>query len=119
MTMQTIQPKTQKISPLHDPSSTIASKDQKGIQEGTELYDSPTPDSYDPHIIPAEVAARKEHEGKNFKHLPTHPEGPDHIETTGGFKVDKEGLVDNFAIEPEIYYEKPGDLPHKDATNQH
>ena len=31
------------------------------VHDGTELYDSHTPDSYDPHIIPAEVAARKEH----------------------------------------------------------
>ncbi|MGL5035973.1 MAG: hypothetical protein ACRC6M_19485 [Microcystaceae cyanobacterium] len=88
------------------------------VPEGTELYDHPTPDSYDPHIIPAEVAARKEHEGKNFKHLPTHPEGPEHTPTTGGFRVDKEGLVDNFGIEPEIYYQTPGDLPVKKSVKE-
>ncbi len=79
-------------------------------QEGTQLYDSPTPDGYDAHIIPAETAARKEREGDDFKHLHTHEEGPNHEETKGGFTVDKEGLVDNFAIEPEMYYETPGDL---------
>jgi hypothetical protein len=79
-------------------------------QEGTELYDSPTPDSYDPHLIPSETAARKEREGDNFKRLPKHPAGSESLDTTGGFVVDKEGLVDNFGIEPDMYYKKPGDL---------
>jgi hypothetical protein len=82
-------------------------------QQGTELYDSPTPDSYDSHIIPAETAARKEREGDDFKHLVKHPEGSENMETTGGFTVDKEGLVNNFAIEPEMYYETHGDIPEE------
>ena len=102
------------MPPLNDPLST----DVSSPEEGTELYDHPTPDSYDPHIIPSEVAARKEHEGINFKHLPTHPEGPDHTETTGGFTVDKEGLVDDFGIEPEVYYQTPGDLPTKKSVKK-
>jgi hypothetical protein len=80
-------------------------------QEGTELYDSPTSDSYDPHIIPAETAARKEREGDNFKRLPKHPPGSESLDTTGGFTVDTEGLVNNYGIEPEMYYEEPGDIP--------
>jgi hypothetical protein len=94
-------------------SQVIPDQDQpsvKPIQDGTELYDSHTPDSYDAHIIPAEVAARKKHEGDNFKHLAEHPKGADSIDTVSGFTVDKEGLVDNFGIEPEMYYEKPGDV---------
>lgn len=85
-------------------------------QQGNELYDSPTPDSYDAHIIPAETAARKEREGDDFKHLHTHIEGTEDIETKGGFTVDKEGLVNNYAIEPEMYYETRGDLSEKEAT---
>jgi hypothetical protein len=87
-------------------------------QEGTELYDTPTPDSYDPHIVPAETAARKEREGDDFKHLVEHPPGSDSIDTTGGFTVDKEGLVDNFGIEPEMYYEQPGDLPDQEISQE-
>lgn len=83
------------------------------VHDGTELYDSHTPDSYDPHIIPAEVAARKEHEGDHFKHLTEHPAGSESMDTTSGYRVDKEGLVDNFGMEPEMYYEKPGDLSSK------
>ena len=82
---------------------------------GTELYDSPTPDSYDPNIIPAETAARMEREGENYKRLPQHPPGSESLDTTGGFTVDKEGLVDNFGIEPEMYYEQPGDIPEEDS----
>ena len=91
------------------PQDKTAEIDTPVQQEGTELYDSPTPDSYDPHIIPAETAARKEREGENFKRLPKHPPGSESLDTTAGFTVDKEGLVDNFGIEPEMYYETPGD----------
>lgn len=96
---------SQTDSPQSQPAEIITPADQ----EGTELYDHPTPDSYDPHIIPAETAARKEREGDNFKRLPKHPPGSESLDTTAGFTVDKEGLVDNFGIEPEMYYETPGD----------
>ncbi|BAQ66342.1 hypothetical protein [Geminocystis sp. NIES-3709] len=102
-------------------NSSSSDKDLRSLvlpeeQQGDELYDSSTPDSYDPHIIPAETAARKDREGDDFKHLHTHSEGSEDIETTGGFTVDKEGLVDNFAIEPEMYYETRGDLSEKKSS---
>ena len=59
-------------------------------------------DTYDAHIIPAETAARKEREGKDYKHI---PEG----NLEGGAAIDNEGLLNNYAVEPEMYYEKPGD----------
>ena len=62
-------------------------------------------DTYDRGIVPAETAARKEREGENFKHVP-HDDRPE----TRGYTVDKEGLADNFAIEPEMYVNEPGDL---------
>ncbi len=97
--------KNQSNSPLEE----TAESDTPVEQKGTELYDSPTPNSYDPNIIPAETAARMEREGDDFKRLPQHPPGSESLDTTGGFTVDKEGLVDNFGIEPEMYYETPGD----------
>jgi hypothetical protein len=90
-------------------SEKLANIDVSEPNEGTERYDTPTPDSYDPHIIPAETAARKEREGDNFKRLPKNPPGSESLDTTAGFTVDKEGLVDNFGIEPEMYYDTPGD----------
>jgi hypothetical protein len=105
MTIETSQPKP----PDSDSPEIVVPQEQ----EGTELYDSPTPDSYDPHIIPAETAARKEREGDNFKQI-QHPEESDNIDPTQGFTVDKEGLVDNFAVEPEMYYETHGDVPKKE-----
>lgn len=62
-------------------------------------------DTYDRGIVPAETAARKEREGDDFKRNPQ-----DDRPETKGFTVDKEGLVDNFAIEPEMYVDEPGDL---------
>ena len=55
-------------------------------------------DSYDRHIIPAETAAPTDDQTDNQS-----------IHTTDGYTVDKEGLVNNYAIEPEMYYETPGD----------
>jgi hypothetical protein len=73
-------------------------------------------DTYDPHIVPAETAARKEREGENYKQIPEDNESD--INTTGGYTVDREGLVDNFAIEPEMYYEVPGDLAEKEEAER-
>jgi hypothetical protein len=77
-------------------------------------------DSYDAHIVPAETAARMEREGSNFKTTPSqHKEemaktndqtDDESIDSTGGYTVDKEGLVNNYAIEPEMYINEPGDL---------
>ena len=69
-------------------------------------------DTYDRGIVPAETAARKEREGDTFKTTPqevgdTDDEG---LHTTGGYTTDKEGLTNNYAIEPEMYVNEPGDL---------
>lgn len=67
-------------------------------------------DMYDAHIIPAETAARREREGENYKHTPKHDNADTKsINTTAGYAVDSEGLVNNYGIEPEMYYEVPGD----------
>ncbi len=67
-------------------------------------------DNYDRGIVPAETAARMEREGENYKHPPEKEEA---VDTTSGYTMDNEGLVNNFAIEPEMYYEEPGDLQAK------
>lgn len=59
-------------------------------------------DGYDANIIPGETAARKEREGDDYKKI---PEG----NLEGGAAVDNEGLLNNYAVEPEMYYERPGD----------
>lgn len=65
-------------------------------------------DNYDPHIVPAETAARKEREQEDYKHPPKKDEGSIHED--GGYTVDREGLINNYPIEPEMYIEEPGDL---------
>lgn len=75
---------------------------------------------YDRGIIPAEVAARAEREGERFKHTPSKEHDQEavtddqtsnqSIDTTKGYTVDQEGLINNFAIEPEMYINEPGDL---------
>ncbi len=77
-------------------------------------------DTYDRGIVPAETAARKEREGSQFKETPnqikeeqaaTNDQTDDEsIKTTDGYTVDKEGLLNNYAIEPEMYVNEPGDL---------
>ncbi|MCU0550320.1 MAG: hypothetical protein MUC48_13295 [Leptolyngbya sp. Prado105] len=90
----------------------------------TDGHDRTQSDAYDPHIIPAETAARKEREGSEFKTVPTEEReasvptddqtDSDSIETTSGYTVDQEGLLNNYAIEPEMYYEVPGDARQAD-----
>lgn len=65
-------------------------------------------DSFDRGIIPAETAARMEREGDNYKQ--TEEPKSDSIDTTAGQTVSNEGLANNYAIEPEMYIEEPGDL---------
>lgn len=60
---------------------------------------TPNDANYDRAITSAETAARMEREGENFKQT----------DGTGGQTVDREGLANNYAIEPEMYYEEPGD----------
>lgn len=81
---------------------------------------------YDRGITPAETAARQEREGSNFMHTTTEEHQQDaktddqtddeSIRTTDGYTVDKEGLVNNYAIEPEMYIDEPGDLRAKEEA---
>ncbi|MCU0524239.1 MAG: hypothetical protein MUF72_05390 [Elainella sp. Prado103] len=80
-------------------------------------HDEVSVDTYDAHIVPAETAARKEREGDAFKKTP-HQVEDQSLDTSGGYTVDKEGLINNFAIEPEMYVEVPGDLREKEAQLQ-
>lgn len=72
-------------------------------------------DNYDPHIVPAETAARKEREKADYKQTPVED---DSIDTEAGYTVDSEGLANNYAIEPEMYYEEPGDLRAKEEARK-
>jgi hypothetical protein len=69
--------------------------------------------AYDANIIPAETAARQEREGANYKQTPK--SDPNSIDSTAGYAVDSEGLVNNYAVEPEMYYEVPGDIQQQSA----
>ncbi|MEG4575598.1 hypothetical protein QUA56_23425 [Microcoleus sp. N3A4] len=81
---------------------------------------------YDRGITPAETAARQEREGSNFMHATTEGKqkgtktddqtDDESINTTDGYTVDKEGLVNNYAIEPEMYVNEPGDLREKEEA---
>jgi len=83
-------------------------------------------DTYDRGIVPAETAARKEREGDEFKSTPNKVKQEnaqtddqtdnESIDSTGGYTVDKEGLVNNYAVEPEMYINEPGDLREKEEN---
>jgi hypothetical protein len=76
-------------------------------------------DTYDRGIIPAETAARIAREGEHYKKVPTEENlasaptddqtNIHSIRTTDGYTVDQEGLLNNYPVEPEMYYETPGD----------
>lgn len=60
-------------------------------------------------IIPAEVAARMDREGSDYRRTADEQADPESIDVTGGATVDQEGLANNYAVEPEMYYDNPGD----------
>ena len=61
-------------------------------------------------IVPSEVAARMDREGDDFKKTADEQAGAESLDVTAGATVDQEGLANNFAVEPEMYYETPGDM---------
>ncbi len=72
---------------------------------------------YDRELIPAEVTARKEREGKLFSTTAKTDKqvNPQSIDTAGGYTIDQEGLANNYAVEPEMYVNQPGDLRQQNA----
>lgn len=99
---------------------------KKNIQSAADTSDRVAENNYDPHIVPAETAARKEREKETFKTVPTMEReeeartnddvDDESIRTTDGYTVDKEGLLNNYAIEPEMYINEPGDLREKEQA---
>ncbi|MDZ8188626.1 MAG: hypothetical protein RMX96_27695 [Nostoc sp. ChiSLP02] len=91
----------------------------ESVKKGIDSHERAEVDTYDRGIIPAETAARREREGDKFKTRPTEEReansatddqtDPESIRTTDGYTVDREGLLNNYAVEPEMYYEEPGD----------
>ncbi|TVQ59553.1 MAG: hypothetical protein EA366_04740 [Spirulina sp. DLM2.Bin59] len=81
---------------------------QKGSHDAKDAKDSIS--HYDAHIIPAESVARQHREGKDFGHTSHVEEDGTLTQSTEGYTVDQEGLINNYAIEPEMYIDVPGDL---------
>ena len=92
----------------------------QGVNKATDSSDRVDDNNYDRGITPAETAARMDREGNQYKKTPTEERNasaatddqtnPDSsVRTTDGYTVDKEGLLNNYAVEPEMYYETPGD----------
>ena len=71
----------------------------------------------DPHIIPAETAAPATREGSHFAQIQhDSPADTQHIHTRDGYTVDPEGLINNYAVEPPMYINQPGDLAESEAA---
>ncbi len=99
----------------------------EAVKRDTDSSDRAEVDTYDRGIIPAETAARMEREGDRYKTRPTEEREADaptddqtdsgSVRTTDGYTVDKEGLLNNYAVEPEMYYEEPGDARQQVAED--
>lgn len=68
-------------------------------------------------IVPAEVAARMDREGDDYRKTADEQAGAESLDVTGGATVDQEGLANNYAIEPEMYYETPGDMKQQEEED--
>lgn len=78
--------------------------------EGTEGPANEPAAGYDRGITSAEVASRKEREGGDFKNR---PKPGNELDTDGGYTMSREGLLNNYAVEPEMYVKERGDLQEK------
>ncbi|MDB9311473.1 hypothetical protein PN462_00055 [Spirulina sp. CS-785/01] len=67
--------------------------------------------NYDRKLVAAETAARQEREQEFYK---DRPDNQGDMDTSSGYTVDREGLANNFPIEPEMYINEPGDLNYQD-----
>lgn len=102
--------------------------DNQKIENKPEVGVNNSEPQYDPHIVPAETGARMDREHEKFRTIPSQERDEEaatddqtddaSIDTTAGYTVDKEGLIDNFAIEPEMYYEVPGDARAKEEAEK-
>lgn len=72
--------------------------------------------NYDRNIISAETSARMKREGDNFKKIPDSENN--NLDTTKGYTVSREGLLNNYAVEPEMYVNEPGDLREKQEAEK-
>lgn len=84
-------------------------------KEKTTSNDEMDTSTADRGIVPAEVAARMDREGGDYRET-AHEQAADRsLDTTGGATVDQEGLANNYAVEPEMYYDEPGDRQQEEA----
>ena len=88
-------------------------RSKKKVTRNEELETS----TADRGIIPAEVAARMDREGSDFRDTADEQADPESIDVTGGATVDQEGLANNYAIEPEMYVDEPGDLKREEEQD--
>ena len=98
------------------------------VKKAVDSSDRVNDNNYDRGITPAETAARMEREGELFKQKPTEEReasaptddqtDPNSIRTTDSYTVDKEGLINNYPVEPEMYYETPGDATQQAAEDK-
>ena len=88
-------------------------RSKKKVTKNEELETS----TADRGIIPAEVAARMDREGGDFRTTADEQAASESIDVTGGATVDQEGLANNYAIEPEMYVDEPGDLRREEEQD--
>jgi hypothetical protein len=86
-------------------------------KEKTTTNDKMDTSSADRGIIPAEVAARMDREGGDYRETADEQAADRSLDVTGGATVDQEGLANNYAVEPEMYYEEPGDRKQEEAQD--
>jgi len=79
--------------------------DQFGVQTA-QATDVNAPDAE----IPSNVDVEKNIKNIRAEDAQEEAEDPNPIHTTHGYVIDESGRIDNFAVEPQIYVNEPGDL---------
>jgi len=94
---------------IGDPREAEPGRGAPGDQAGVQLSQDPFVNAPDAEI-PSNVDV-----GSNIKNIEAEEaqeeaDDPNPVHTTHGYVIDESGRIDNFAVEPQIYVNEPGDL---------
>lgn len=92
-----------------DPHEAEPGRGAPGEQFGVQLAQNPHVNAAD-EVIPSNVDVNKNIKNIRAEAAQEEADDPEPLHTTHGYALDEAGRLDNFAIEPQIYIDEPGDL---------
>lgn len=94
---------------IGDPTEAEPGRGAPGDQFGVQTA-QPTDVNAPDAVIPSNVDVEKNIKNIKAEDAQEEAEDSEPIHTTHGYVIDEGGLINNFAVEPQMYIDEPGDL---------